>query len=113
MIFNSAVVTNYEVYKYEDISSEAGINESVVLNSYPNPFSDQITIEYAIKKSELVSITINDNCGRPLYKLQNNAPHDAGSYKVKLSGIDLPSGLYYCTLQTESEYLTKEIVVIK
>jgi hypothetical protein len=70
-------------------------------------------IDYNINKSEFVEITLHDNCGRPVYKLTNNSSHEAGTYQVKLTGVDLPSGSYYVTLQTNETFKTKEIIIAK
>ncbi len=86
---------------------------SISLKNYPNPFSDNTTIEYQINQSELVTISIHDNCGRPFYKLNNKSPHEAGTYQVKLEGIDLSPGIYCCTLQTEEQIETIELVITK
>lgn len=108
------VVKDYEVEKIEIGDDSSSIeNAGIYLKNYPNPFTDNTTIEYRINKSETVTITIHDNCGRPLYKLKNKSAHEAGMYQIKLTGINLSSGIYYCTLQTETFTKTKELVVIK
>ena len=60
-----------------------------------------------------MEITLHDNCGRPVYKLKNKSPHEAGIYQIRLSGIDLPSGTYYCVLQTNVTFKTEKVIITK
>lgn len=110
-----SVINDYEVEKMEEIfsTSVASNSKDVSFIICPNPSSDNATIEYTTTHSEFVEITIHDNCGRPLYKLKNKSQHEAGKYQIKLIGVDLPSGIYYCALQTENYYETKELVIVK
>lgn len=110
-----AVIRNYEVEKVSDEFEETGLNlkSGFSLRNYPNPFSESTTIEYQISTSELVTISIHDNCGRPLFQLKNNSSHEEGIYKIELSGIQLAPGAYFCTLQTEKASETIELLVIK
>lgn len=106
------VIRDYEVEKLARVPNTIK-NESVILKIFPNPTSDNANIEYYINRSELIEISIHDNCGKPLYKLKNKSFHEAGTYQIKLNGINLPSGIYYCILQTDSIYVTKELIISK
>ncbi len=107
------VINEYEVTKQESKSSTLSDKEIFNLNIFPNPTSANATIEYTITKSEFVEITLYDNCGRPLYKLKNKSPHEAGKYQIKLDGINLLSGTYYCILKTDSHQESKELIIVK
>lgn len=107
------VVKDYEVNKLELKQDHASTeNAGISLKSYPNPFTDNTTIEYRISKSEIVTITIQDNCGRQFYMLKNKSVHEAGTYQIKLTGINLPPGIYYCTVQTDNTTETKKLVIV-
>ena len=107
------VINDYEVMKQESKSSPLIDKEDFALNIFPNPTAENLTIEYSITKSEFVEITLHDNCGRPLYKLKNKSVHEAGTYQIKLDGINLPSGTYYCILKQDSHQESKEIIIVK
>lgn len=106
------VIKDYEVSKLDTVSA-LNEKENLVLKIFPNPSPDNAIIEYSISKSELIEITIHDNCGRPLYKLKNKTSHEAGTYQIKLTGINLPSGIYYCIIQSDNYLKTKELVIAK
>ncbi|NLN73274.1 MAG: S8 family serine peptidase [Bacteroidales bacterium] len=106
------VIKDYEVEKLVSVPDNSK-KECIVFKIYPNPSLGNANIEYCIDKSELIEISIHDNCGKPLYKLKNKSFHEAGTYQIKLTGINLPSGIYYCILQTDSIYVTKELIISK
>ncbi len=113
-LLSAPVVQDYEVTKLETQEPLHTIDkEKSILKIFPNPSSGNATIEYIIEKSGLIEITLHDNYGSPLYKLKNKSEHEAGTYQIKLTGINLPAGTYYCTIQVDSYIETKAIVIIK
>jgi hypothetical protein len=110
------IIKDYEVELIEktpSTSSSKPNSKEPFFSVYPNPSNGDLFIEYNLNKSDVVEITLHDNCGRPVYKLKNRSPHDTGTYQIKLTGIDLPSGVYYCVLQTNETFKTKEIIIAK
>ncbi len=116
------VIKNYKVTKLNDNANTEKESSntkklfqesSVKLKNYPNPFCKNTTIEYEIGNTEIVTISIYDNCGRLLYKLNNKSVHAAGTYKLKLEDFELKPGIYYCTLQTEKHIKTIELIKAK
>jgi len=97
-----------EILLLSDTSLKENTNN--FLKIYPNPFLDKITIEYQITESDRVTISILDNCGRPLYNLKNKTKHEAGTYQIKFSGIELKPGIYFISLQTNGFQKTMKIV---
>ncbi|MDD3692158.1 MAG: S8 family serine peptidase [Bacteroidales bacterium] len=114
-------IKDYEVELIE--KSQALITESLITEDlmlvetffkiYPNPSNGDISIEYSLNESDIVEISLYDNSGRPVYKLKNKSLHEAGTYQVRLTGVDLPSGIYYCVLQTNDTFKTEKNVIIK
>jgi photosystem II stability/assembly factor-like uncharacterized protein len=85
--------------------------------NYPNPFNPTTKIRFAIPsnvKSEMsnVKIIIYDALGREVQTLvnENISP---GTYEVDFDGSNLPSGVYYYTLISDSFTETKRMVLIK
>ncbi len=87
--------------------------KTYLIRNYPNPFSDETTIEYKIKKSNTVTITIFNSFGNELFVLKNKLPHEAGIYQIHFNGINLPSGIYYYSLQTNDYMETKKMIKIE
>ena len=93
------------------ISSEVPEKFSLSQN-YPNPFNPTTTIRFAIPsnvKSEMsnVKIIIYDVLGREVQTLvnENLSP---GTYEVDFDGSNLPSGIYYYTLNFKFFYRNKK-----
>lgn len=81
---------------------------------YPNPFSDQISIELTLKKSEDVQLEIFDITGTS-HALIKNKKMDAGtfSYSMNTSGEEYASGVYFLKLQTGSNVRMKKLILAK
>lgn len=111
-----AVINDYEVVrlKEEEIFLTTGSNPvETVFKIYPNPSNGDVTSEYTLDNSQFVEITIHDDCGRPVYKIKNKSSHEAGKYQIKLTGVNLPAGVYYCILRTETDFKTNELIIVK
>jgi photosystem II stability/assembly factor-like uncharacterized protein len=98
---------NGMVAKYNPVPIGIKNNQStfplsnVLYQNYPNPFNPVTTVEYKIAKPSHVVIRIYDVLGREL-RTVFDAPQMPGKYKIKLPAIDLPSGVYYYRLVTNS-----------
>jgi len=107
---------NEPLYVISDYSVEkTGVDKVVrdYMKIYPNPSAGGVTIEYNLSLSELVEITLHDNSGKLVYKLRNRTPHEAGVYKITFSGVELPNGIYLCTLKTETGQKTEKLIIAK
>lgn len=103
------VIENYQVIKIKD-TAIATIYENNQIRNFPNPFSNSTTIEYQIKESQSVKITISNKCGQELIVLQNKTKHEVGTYQIKFDGFNIPSGIYLCTLEADNYRETKQII---
>jgi len=110
----ASVIQNYSVEKSDFQDAEAAArNNEFYLKLYPNPSNGNLTIEYNLNSSEVVEITLNDNSGKPVYMLKNRTQHEAGVYKIMLTGVELPNGIYYCTLKTENGQKTEKLMIVR
>ena len=97
------------------------INESIsgdlpsgfaLMQNYPNPFNSTTTINYSLPKTSFVTIKIYNVLGKGVATLlkEKKSP---GNYKVELNTNNLPSGIYYYKMQTNSFKNTKKLILIK
>lgn len=79
--------------------------------AYPNPASGTVTIPYRLDQSRDVNILLYDVTGRNRKQIaKGQLP--AGEYQEDVMVTDLPAGLYFYRIQTESgQSVTKRIVV--
>jgi hypothetical protein len=80
--------------------------------AYPNPFRENITIEYQLHQDGSVEVQINNILGQKIRTLVKE-DQPGGKHRVKWDGLDesgstAGTGMYYITLRTP-----KERVVIK
>ncbi|MCL2326873.1 MAG: S8 family serine peptidase [Bacteroidetes bacterium] len=104
-------ISNFTVEKTTLLENEIIETEKPYLKLFPNPVINDVNIEYKlINVTEIVEITLHDSNGKLVYKLNNNAPHEAGIYTIALQSANLPAGIYICTLKTDKQVFTEKFV---
>ena len=94
----------------QSTSIEKMADHGLMIDAYPNPFSNQITITYEVLTAGRVVIDVFDVSGRQIRTLFNGYKTQ-GKYEAILEGLQLPSGVYFCRVQVEGFPLrTKKIV---
>jgi hypothetical protein len=83
------------ITEVEDESSDY----SVTL--YPNPFTQQVMINYSLQTAGSISIELFDLLGRPVKVIQESKDFP-GSYQTYLPADDLPAGSYFYTAKVGS-----------
>lgn len=83
--------------------------------NYPNPFNPSTKINFSIGKRENISLKVYDIIGNEVASLINNLSVSEGKYTFDFnsSEYNLPSGVYYYSLKTESFASTKKMILIK
>lgn len=95
-----------------------GVNDYVVNNplqfiSYPNPFSNQTTIEFNVPSEEQVTISVIDVQGRKITTLFNE--RTSGKQTVEWNGTngagaEISSGIYFITITSENNNYVSKII---
>lgn len=97
-------------------TGEPWVSEFRLGPSFPNPFSDATTVYFSVARSA-VSLKIYDSTGRLVRVLvEDEIP--AGKYSVTWHGRDMsreqvPSGIYFCSLQAGDYSSTRKIILLK
>lgn len=86
----------------------------VLHQNYPNPFNPETLIRYQTIQEGNVVMKVYDILGREIVQLVNEFK-PAGYHMITFSGssYNLPSGVYYYTLQINNAFLTKKMVFVK
>jgi hypothetical protein len=82
------------------------------LSAYPNPFNDQLHIEYTIPERTKVRITVYDMLGRVVEYVEERTA-DPGSYWQEWNAEGHPEGTYLLQLTTESSSLMQRVILIR
>ena len=85
--------------------------------NYPNPFNPETTIEYHLKSSARVTLTIYNMLGQAVRRLVDGR-QVAGVYRVKWDATDdlgqqLPSGIYHYKLDVDGRSLVEKMVLMR
>ena len=86
------------------------------INIYPNPFNDELNIDYKLTNSSEVNLQIYDLTGNLISDLFNGK-HLPGSYNITWNTIDnngntVQPGIYFCRFQSESNYTVRKIILM-
>ena len=80
--------------------------------NYPNPFNPVTSIKYHLGKPTMVKLTMFNSLGQKIEVLEEKYK-SIGSHTVTWNAGNLPSGIYYYTLQAGSNIKTGKCMLIK
>ncbi len=83
------------------------------ITMYPNPATEEITIETAFDHNTTASITVFDVTGRQVAVVANNQEFSAGASKTKWNCNNAPQGVYTIKVRTNEGELVQRVTVIK
>jgi hypothetical protein len=115
--FSSSEVSNYIVLAADKITDVSHYDRNVAENfmieqNYPNPFNPSTTIEFEIGIETHASLTVFNLLGEKEAELVNGRLNP-GKYEVVFKADDLPSGIYFYKLSTDTGSITKVMVLMK
>jgi hypothetical protein len=84
---------------------------SSILNSYPNPFDQSLTIELVLNSKGSVKITLLNQFGQEIQKIFDEIKN-FGPHSLILETNNLPAGIYYIKLQTDETINSRKIIKI-
>ncbi|MBL8007755.1 MAG: T9SS type A sorting domain-containing protein [Ignavibacteria bacterium] len=92
-------------------------DDYLLSQNYPNPFNPVTKIEFEIPQYAgidplNVRLIVSDALGREVSVLFNQILN-AGKYEVEFSGNNLPSGIYFYTLNTGKISISKRMILLK
>jgi len=83
------------------VSGNSNMVRSYRLNqNYPNPFNPNTKIEYTLAKDGFVSLKLYNVLGEEVKTLVND-PQQAGSHVVDFTASNLPSGIYFYSIEVK------------
>ncbi|NOX45685.1 MAG: T9SS type A sorting domain-containing protein [Chlorobi bacterium] len=93
-------------------------NGKTQLSCYPNPFSNQLNIDYQISgDKQKVAILVYDIYGKMVAEIANGE-HDAATYNISWNGIDqngntLRNGTYFIRMISQDNVVTRKIQIVR
>ncbi len=78
----------------------------------PNPFSGRTEISYELLRPASVSIVVRDDRGVEVRRIERGR-EGSGGHRLLLDITELPSGVYYYSLETGEEIMTRRMLLVK
>ncbi len=91
--------------------SDNEINTFSLSQNYPNPFNPETVISYNLAKSSKVILAIYDILGRKIQILVDGQ-QKAGIHKITFFNSELPGGVYFYTIYTNTGRLTRKMILL-
>jgi predicted outer membrane repeat protein len=86
--------------------------QTALRGNYPNPFSEQTTVEYVIAEEQPVTIEVYDVLGRRVRTLVDDR-QALGVHRASLDANRLGSGVYFLRLRAGDASDTKKVMIVK
>ncbi len=103
----SSLVSSFEIlaeYIIDEVTLSTSVkeNEALTCQVYPNPFSDQLTIEV---EAPITSVSLFNSTGNMVF---NEAK--SGVFNVTISSYSLKKGIYIIKVETEAGNIIKKVI---
>lgn len=112
------IVSTGRIYKSKSIITAISddkyisIKNYFLAQNYPNPFNPSTTINYSIPKESFVILKVYNILGKVVATLVNQKQNQ-GNHKVKFSGGNFSSGVYFYKLTSGDFHQTKKMLLLK
>ena len=80
------------------------------INAYPNPFTDNTSLNFSLFKDDIIDLSIFDIHGNRILSLYTGKKLTAGFHSVYIKGQELPNGVYFCLFKTKTKTFSLKIV---
>ena len=84
-------------------------NTELIVDLFPNPAKNMLNINMNLGKDSRFRIDLLDINGRVIKSVSKDV-HSNGDYKEKIDITDLPSGLYFCRINSENITETRKVI---
>jgi len=80
------------------------------LSNYPNPFSANTQIQFAISEPTNVEISVFDVAGKKVATLANSH-YSAGTFQLEWNAIDIEAGVYFLKMNTSKGQIVNKMIL--
>jgi hypothetical protein len=85
---------------------------SIRLKNYPNPFNPSTTLRVTFDRPTRATISLTNILGQEIARLEERN-FQAGTFEYVWDARDRPSGVYFCTVRTESKVVTRSLLLVR
>jgi hypothetical protein len=95
-----------------DVEDETIPNDYGLTQNYPNPFNPSTTIRYSIPKEEFVTLRVFNLLGQEVKTIYQGTQR-AGNHSIMFNATQLPSGVYFYSIQAGNYSEVKKMMLMK
>lgn len=116
------ITTRVGIYRGIDTITSVEVNKNIpesiqLFQNYPNPFNPVTSISFKIEKDRFIIIKIYNILGKEVRTLVSGK-YNPGYYEISWDGTSgsgeiLPSGVYFCVLQSAVYYEVKKMMILR
>ena len=99
-------------YNATDVNEEVLPTEFKLEQNYPNPFNPSTVIRYEIIDARFVSLKVYNSIGQEIATLVNQK-QNAGKHNVEFNASNLPSGIYFYSINAGEYSSVKKMMLLK
>lgn len=105
--------SNFRTYTGVELTQNDGLpSEFLLSQNYPNPFNPTTSLQFALPRTEHVTLRVYDMLGREESTLVDEVL-PAGTYTVTWNASRAASGMYFCRMTAGSFVATKRMLLLK
>ncbi len=86
--------------------------QNALLMAFPNPFNPTTTIEILLTAPASIQLALFNLSGEQVVLLREGWL-SSGRYQFHFSGVDLPSGIYFCRLRLPDQQYARRLLLLK
>jgi|GEM_PF-6589115 len=109
---SGVIITNYSPSTGIDDENYSAPNQIILEQNYPNPFNPSTTIKFTIPESGNTIVKVYNTVGSEIAILLNEVKQP-GTYEVNFNAVDLSSGAYFYSIETDTFREVKKMILIK
>jgi hypothetical protein len=111
---NGELFDKFRIIKQDSSSIITGIRSNSSVNDlkiYPNPFTNNLMIEFDSKEIKSTSITIQNIIGQLIVETIWNGKSNTGNNKIEINGLqNLPKGDYIISIKQNDDIVSEKVV---
>lgn len=97
--------------KLKAVEETAVANGENTISAYPNPFDNNLILEYRLNSAGFVKVDLLDNAGKPVQAILSENQSQGGHSKTLTSEISsLAPGIYYIKAVIDGNVIVKKVV---
>jgi hypothetical protein len=96
----------------KDQRQEAGTVTLALEQNYPNPFNPSTSITYSLPAATRIRVAVFNSIGQEVAVL-HSGEIPAGTHTVTWDASAMPSGIYFCRLESSAGHVTRRMMLVK